>query len=73
MIKLYRYFMPRKDIFASISDLNFNSSYDIERFRDILPRNYDSQYIRRRIETEKKMYDLFKAKGGSPEKDIRII
>lgn len=68
MIKLYRYFMPRKDIFASISDLNFNSSYDIERFRDILPRNYDSQYIRRRIETEKKMYDLFKAKGGSPEK-----
>lgn len=38
MIKLYRYFMPRKDIFAGVSDLNINSSYDIEKFRDILPK-----------------------------------
>lgn len=67
-MKLYRYFMPGKDIFAGVSDLGIDSSYDIGRFRKLLPRNYDSQYIQRRVKTEKILYDLFKAKGGLPKK-----
>lgn len=67
-MKLYRYFMPGKDIFAGVSDLGLTSSYDVDRFRKLLPRNYDSRYIQRRAKTEKILYELFKAKGGVPKK-----
>ncbi len=67
-MELYRYFMPGKDIFAGISDLGITSLHDIDKFRKLLPKNYDRQYIQQRVKTEKILYDLFKAKGGAPEK-----
>ena len=67
-MKLYRYFMPGKDIFAGISDLNLTSSCNLKEFRKLLPPNYNHQYIQQRIETERRLYDLFKAKGGMPHK-----
>jgi len=60
--------MPARDIFAGVSDLKFASPNDVDRFRGLLPKNYDSHYIRQRMETEKKLYGSFKAKGGMPKK-----
>lgn len=67
-MKLYRYFALRKDLFAGVFDLDITSEDDIDKYHEILPRNYDRNYIRRRIETERKLYTLFKSKGGSPRR-----
>ena len=67
-MKLYRYFTLRKDIFAGVFDLSMNSEDDVAKYHEILPRNYDANYIRRRIETEEKLHTLFRDKGGKPQK-----
>lgn len=68
-MKCYRYFTLGKDIFAGIFDLDIDSGEDITQYHKILPRNYDLNYIRRRIETEQKLYTCFKEKGGNPQKN----
>lgn len=69
-MKLYRYFNPEKDIFAGVSELGIDSLEDINKYRELLPRNYNNHYIQRRITTEKQLYEMFKAKGGRPQKKV---
>ena len=68
-MKCYRYFTLGKDIFAGIFDLYINSDDDITQYHEILPRSYDLNYIKRRMETEQKLFSLFKDKGGKPQKN----
>lgn len=67
-MKLYRYFFPGRDIFAGVADLDFTLFPDAESYRGLLPRSYNQEYISRRLKTEQKLYDLFKAKGGKPQR-----
>lgn len=67
-MKLYRYFSPGRDVFAGITDLDFTLSPNAESYKGILPKNYNQEYISRRFKTEQEMYDLFKKRGGKPQK-----
>lgn len=67
-LKLYHYFSPGRDIFAGVSDLDFTLLPDSESYMGLLPRNYNQEYISRRLETEQKLYNQFRVKGGRPQR-----
>jgi hypothetical protein len=67
-MKLYRYFSPSRDVFAGVSDLDFTLFPDSEPYKGLLPRNYNQEYISRRLKTEQELYNQFRAKGGKPQK-----
>lgn len=67
-MKLYRYFSPSRDVFAGVSDLDFTLFPDSEPYKGLLPRNYNKEYISRRLKTEQELYNQFRAKGGKPQK-----
>jgi hypothetical protein len=67
-MKLYRYFSPSRDIFAGVSDLDFTRFPDSAPYKGLLPRNYNQEYISRRLKTERELYNQFRAKGGKPQR-----
>lgn len=67
-MKLYRYFYLGEDPFAEISDLKIEPDFDLLRYRNLIPSNYNREYVVRRFETEKALRKLFVEKGGKPQR-----
>ena len=67
-MKLYRYFHLCEDPFAGISDLIIESEGDLKGYQPKLPRSYDHSYVKRRLNTERRLREVFISKGGIPQR-----
>lgn len=70
--KIYRYFYLNfeKKIFSNITQLQYTSIDEYIKYikeNKMAIRLYDANYIHRRLDTEKRMLDLFVKKGGIPK------
>ena len=71
-MKLFRYYYLCKDVFASITDLEYSSAMDLyERVKEqnLAPRTNNLSYIEARLLTEKRIKEEFLKKGGVAERD----
>lgn len=71
-MQLYRYFHDLEDPFRGFTELGFETPEEYVQYmaenRAGCSRTYDLEYFRRRLFTEKKLYQSFIAAGGKPEK-----
>jgi len=68
-MKFYRYFYNIKEPFAKITDINSSNVQEYLKFIDeksLARKTYNTNYINKRLETEKKIRNRFIEKGGKP-------
>ena len=70
-IGIYRYFHlnREKDIFSNLTQLEYDSFDEYLAYikeHNLAIKSYNEHYLRRRFNTEKRLYDQFVQKGGKP-------